>query len=122
MVHAAVTTTPAPTGTTTPAANEITCENGSGINTALGCLKFDVAGGGLINSVMGLAIGLGGAAALMLMLYGFYILTTSAGIPDKVKAGQEIITSAVGGLLFIIFATVLMNLIGIKILGLPGLE
>ena len=44
-----------------------------------------------------------------------------SGIPDKVKAGQEIITSAVGGLLFIIFAVVMMNLIGVKILNIPGL-
>ena len=91
------------------------------VSTALGCISFD-ASGGFLNSILPLAIGLGGAMALLLMLYGFFILSTSAGIPDKVKAGQEIITSAVGGLLFIIFAVILMNLIGVKILGLPGLQ
>lgn len=109
-------------GTTTPQESpQGKCDEGE-INTALGCISTDATSGGLIGSILELAIGLGGATALALMLYGFYIITTSAGIPDKVKAGQEIITSAVGGLLFIIFAVVLMQLIGVKILQLPGLQ
>lgn len=95
------------------------CADGE-INTAIGCIPVKPAG--FFAAIIPLALGLGGALALLLMLYGFFILTTSAGIPDKVKAGQEIITSAVGGLIFIIFSVILLNLIGIKILGIPGLE
>lgn len=89
------------------------------IETALGCI--DVSTNAFVKTLLTFAIGLGGAIALLLMLYGFFILATSAGIPDKVKAGKEIITSAIAGLLFIILSVVLYNLIGSQLLGLPGL-
>ncbi len=93
-----------------------------GINTALGCISYDATGGGFIKDLLGIIIGLGGGVALLLILYGVFIVTTSAGIPEKLKEGKELITSAIAGLLFIIMAIFLMNLIGIKILALPGLQ
>lgn len=93
-----------------------------GINTALGCISFEAEGGGFVSSLLTIIIGLGGGVALLLILYGVFIVTSSAGIPEKLKSGNEIITSAVAGLLFIIMAIFLMNLIGIKILALPGLQ
>lgn len=93
-----------------------------GIDTALGCISFDTENGGLVSSLLGVAIGLGGGIALLLILYGIFIITTSAGIPEKLKEGKELISSAIAGLLFIIMAIFLMNLIGIKILSLPGLQ
>lgn len=99
------------------------CVDGSkGIQTALGCISFDAEGGGFVRSLLGIIIGLGGGVALLLILYGVFIVTTSAGIPDKLNQGKEIISSAVAGLVFIILAIFLMNLIGIRILALPGLE
>jgi len=92
-----------------------------GINTALGCISFDAESGGFVRSLLGILIGLGGGVALLLILYGVFIVTTSAGIPDKLNSGKEIISSAVAGLVFIILAIFLMNLIGVKILALPGL-
>ncbi len=92
----------------------------SGINTALGCIKVG-SGNELILSVLRLATGVGGGLALALILYGTFIVTTSAGMPDKLKAGSEIITSAIIGLLFILLSVFLVNLIGINILGIPGL-
>lgn len=88
------------------------------ISTALGCIPFSTEG--FIRTIMPLVLGLAGAAALILLLYGFFLLATSAGIPDKVKAGQEVITSAVGGLIFIIFSVILLNLLGVQILNIPG--
>lgn len=107
-----------------PAGEQIACEiNGQkGINTALGCISYDATRGGFISSLLGVIIGLGGGVALLLILYGIFIITTSTGIPDKLNQGKEIIASAVAGLLFIILAIFLMNLIGIKILALPGLQ
>ena len=93
----------------------------SGVDTALGCIKIG-SGTDLLTSILRLATGLGGGLALALILYGVFIITTSAGIPDKLKAGNEIITSAVIGLIFILLSIVLVNLIGINILGIPGLS
>jgi len=91
------------------------------INTAIGCISTDAEKGGFVGSILGIAIGLGGGIALLLMLYGIFLITTSAGIPDKLNQGKEIIESAIGGLLFIILSIVLLNLIGVKILAIPGL-
>jgi len=97
--------------------------NGSkGINTALGCISYEATGGGFVKSLLTIVIGLGGGIALLLILYGVFTVTTSAGMPEKLKAGNEVITSAVAGLLFIILAIFMMNLIGIKTLALPGLQ
>lgn len=92
------------------------------INTALGCISYDAVNGGFVSNLLQIIIGLGGGVGLVLILYGVFIVTTSAGIPDKLKQGQEIISSAVAGLLFIILSIFLMNLIGIKIFALPGLQ
>lgn len=93
----------------------------SGIMTALGCIKTS-GPNDLITSILKIATGVGGGIALALILYGVFIVTTSAGMPDKLKAGSEIITSAIIGLIFILLSVFLINLIGINILGIPGLS
>lgn len=90
------------------------------VNTALGCISTDISTGGFINDILKLAIGLGGTIALLLILVGVFIITTSAGVPDKLNQGKELITSAVSGLLFIILSIFLLNLIGVEILSIPG--
>lgn len=99
------------------------CQNGEEIETAIGiiCTSAD-ASDGFFSSIIKIAVGLGGGLALILMLYGVFIVTTSAGIPDKLKEGGEIITSAVAGLIFVLLSVFLLNFIGINILGLPGLN
>ncbi len=92
-----------------------------GIKTAIGCLKV-VSGTDLVTTILRIATGIGGGLALALILYGTFIVTTSAGMPDKLKAGSEIITSAIIGLIFILLSVFLVNLIGINILGIPGLS
>ncbi|MBU1071577.1 hypothetical protein KKG65_04205 [Patescibacteria group bacterium] len=96
------------------------CLNDDEIETAIGCISTNVESGGFVGSLLELAIGLGGGIALLLILYGTFIVTTSAGNPDKLTQGKEIISSAVSGLLFIILSIVLLNLIGVKILAIPG--
>lgn len=100
-------------------AKSIFCTDG-GVNTALGCIKIQT-GNDLVSTILTLAIGIGGGLALALILYGVFIVTTSAGMPDKLKAGSEIITSAIIGLLFILLSIFLFKLIGYNILGIPGL-
>jgi hypothetical protein len=90
------------------------------VDTALGCIYVG-SGTSIVETILRIATGLGGGLALALILYGVFIVTTSAGMPDKLKAGSEIITSAVIGLIFILLSVFLVNLIGINILGIPGL-
>lgn len=99
------------------------CTSGAnkGINTALGCIPTDFTGGGFITALLQLAIGVASGIALLLILYGIFIVTTSTGIPDKLNAGRDIISSAIAGLIFIILSIFLLNLVGVKILAIPGL-
>jgi hypothetical protein len=64
---------------------------------------------------------LAGGVAFLLMLSGGLIVLVSSGDPNRVKAGSELITSALAGLLFIIFSLFLLRLIGVELLKLPGL-
>lgn len=74
-----------------------------------------------IGQILTLAVGIGGAIALLLMLFGLFIITTSSGMPDKIKNGQEIITSAAIGLIFIVISIIVFKIIGVDILAIPGL-
>jgi len=45
---------------------------------------------------------------------------TSRGDPNQLKAGQELLTSAISGLLLLIFSLVILRIIGVDILNIPG--
>jgi len=91
------------------------------IDTAIG--RIDVSSPeAFVNKILTFALGIGGGIAILLIIIGGVQVLTSAGNPDKVKAGQELITSAVSGLLLIIFAVFLLKLIGKDILKIPGFE
>ncbi|OGD78451.1 hypothetical protein A2368_01610 [Candidatus Collierbacteria bacterium RIFOXYB1_FULL_49_13] len=98
----------------------VLCADGKSVNTAIGCISFDNMAG-FTKSVVGVGVGLAGAVTLILLLYGFFTLTTSSGNPDKVNAGKDVITSALGGLIFIVLSVILLKIIGVDILQLPGL-
>lgn len=95
------------------------CPNGQpGINTALGCIPTEPIQ--LIQGLLKFSIGIGGAIALLLMIYGAFQMITSVGNPDNVKKGADQFTNAVIGLLFIIFSVMLLQIIGADILSIPG--
>jgi len=87
--------------------------------TALGCISTSKPTE-LSNRILTFAIGIGGAIAFLLMIFGGLQIIFSGGNPDKVKAGKEIITAALAGLLLIIFSVFILRVIGYDILKLPG--
>lgn len=84
--------------------------------TALGCIPNDPRD--FVAWLLARAIGIGGGIAFLLMIWGGFQVITAAGDPDRLNAGKEIITSAIAGLLLIIFSLFLLELIGVDILGL----
>ncbi len=88
------------------------------IKTAIGCIPTEPSA--LVGGLLRFAAGGAGGIALLLMIFGAFRMVTSAGNPESLKAGQEQFTAAVIGLLFIIFAVLLLQIIGVDILGLPG--
>ncbi len=91
-----------------------------GVWTAIGCIPSTPSG--FVQKILPFAIGLGGGIAFLLMLFGALQIMTSAGNPEKLNAGKELVTSAIVGLLLIIFSVFLLRLIGADILGVPGFK
>lgn len=91
----------------------------SGIPTALGCLPTDI-GGFLGEFVLKYVVGIAGVVALFLILLAGFQMMTSQGNPERLQAGRELLTSALLGLLFVIFSVVLMQIIGLEIFKIPG--
>lgn len=89
---------------------------GEGVKSGLGCLPTDPQA--FINTATPWAIGISSGIAFLLGLYGALMIVISAGDPEKMQAGKEIITSAVAGLLLIVFAVFILRIIGVDVLKL----
>jgi hypothetical protein len=92
--------------------------NGTAAWTALGCIQTDPTQ--FIGEILRIGIGIGGGIAFLLILFGGFQVLTSAGNPEHLNAGKELITSAITGLLIIIFSLFILRLIGFKIFAIPG--
>jgi len=89
------------------------------INTAIGCIPINDTDE-LIGFILRWAIGVGGGIAFLLIVLAGFQIMTSSGNPDRLKAGQELMTSAIAGLILLIFSVFILKIIGVDILGLPG--
>ncbi|MCH7951605.1 hypothetical protein IH980_02645 [Patescibacteria group bacterium] len=92
------------------------CADNPAIETALGCIPTHPLY--FVGSIRDLLIGVGGGIALLLMIIGAFFVLTSQGQPERVQRGKEIFVGALVGLLIMIFAVFLLQLIGVDILGL----
>jgi hypothetical protein len=101
--------------------DSVTCLTGQGINTAIGCIPF-----GDQNQLIGFflrwGIGIGGGIAFLLILMAGFQIMTSRGDPKRLQAGQEMMTSAIAGLLLLIFSLVILRIIGFDILGIVSFK
>lgn len=91
------------------------CDPDNEISTAIGCIN--VRGPeSFIENILSLAIGIGGGIAMLLIIFGGIQVLTSAGNPDKIQAGKELITSAIQGLIIIVFSVFILRIIGVEVL------
>lgn len=91
-----------------------------GIVTAIGCIHTNPAT--LVKDILTFVVGIGGGLAFLLMVVGAFQMIASQGNPDQLNAGRERLTNAVIGLLFVIFAVLFLQIIGVDILKIPGFE
>lgn len=91
--------------------------SGSKVKTALGCIDGNPKE--LVNDILRIALGVAGGVSFLLIIFGGFKLSFSRGDPQAVQDGREVITSAIIGLIIVIFSVFLLRLIGIDILGLP---
>lgn len=87
------------------------------INTAIGCINYN-SKEAFLTDVLKWAVGVGSGIAFILMLYAGFMTMTAQGNPERMKAGQELMTSAISGLILLVFSIFILNFIGIDILGL----
>ena len=92
--------------------------NCNSIHTALGNISTNVPGftKWLLTFILSVA---GGIVVLIIIATG-YKLMASQGDPEKVKEAREGLTSAIVGLLFIIFSLVILQFITQSVLHIPG--
>ncbi len=98
--------------------NSVTCQNGTGINTAIGCVPALSSSSDLMSFILKWAIGVGGGIAFLLILFSGFQIMTSQGDPQRLKAGQELLTAAISGVIMLIFSVFILRVIGVNILGI----
>ncbi len=94
-----------------------TCGDGK-IDTAIGCIPYKP--GTFTPDLLTFASGIAGAIALVVMLSATVQIMTGGGNPEAVKKGKELFGGAVMGIIFIIFAVVLLRIVAGGIIRLPG--
>lgn len=94
------------------------CNEGddSSVKTALGCLPTDPQK--FVDVAIPWSVFIGAGIAFLLSLFGMLMIIISAGNPEKMQAGRELFTSAIAGLLIIIFAVFILTVVGVDILKL----
>lgn len=90
----------------------------TGMWTAIGCIPTNAQG--IITTIIQLGLGIGGGVTLLLILAGAFRLSVAQGDPKQAEEAKEQITSAVIGLLFIIFSITMLRFIGVQVLNIPG--
>lgn len=96
------------------------CDGTNGIATAIGCIHTNPIE--LVKDLFKFLVAIGGGVAFLMMLLGAFQMITSAGNPETLQAGRDRFTSAIIGLLMVIFAVLLLQIIGVGILAIPGFK
>lgn len=98
-----------------------TCNIGgqTGIDTAIGCIPINDPEA-FVGFFIKWGIGIGGGIAFLLIIYAGFQIMTASGNPDALKSGQELMTSAIAGLILIILSVFILQVIGVGILDIPG--
>ena len=76
----------------------------------------------LVKSVFGIVLSMSGGIAWLLIIVAGYQLMLARGNPEKIQSAKDRLTSAIIGLLFIIFSLVILQIIGVDILAIPGFK
>ena len=90
------------------------------VDTAFGCVPVKI--DKFVTWFLPYLFGISGGISFLLMVYGFIMMTASAGDPKAVAGAQETVTSAITGLLVSVFALFLLRLIVVGILKIPGIN
>lgn len=88
---------------------------GGFVDSAIGCIPFGSTTD-LAAFFLRWGIGIGGGIAFLLIIVASYIIMTSSGDPKRLQSGRELLTSAIAGLLMLIFSIFILRILGVNIL------
>lgn len=91
------------------------------LNTAIGKIRVD-SPQGFIKAIFEFVLVIASFGGLIIMIYAGYVFMTSRGDKEKIAGARETLTAAIVGLLFIVLAIVILEIIGVEILQIPGLK
>lgn len=86
--------------------------------TVFGCLSTRPER--FVKSTLTIVFGAAGGIAFLAVLAGSAVVLMSAGNPERIQLGKDMITSSIFGLLLIIFSVFLLRVVGFDILKIPG--
>jgi len=89
------------------------------IYTAIGCIPIRDTQA-FVEFLLRWLIGIAGGIALIFLIYSSFLIMTSAGDTQRLKAGKELLTAVLMGIILLIFGVFILDLIGVKILNIPG--
>ncbi|PIY69485.1 hypothetical protein COY90_00430 [Candidatus Roizmanbacteria bacterium CG_4_10_14_0_8_um_filter_39_9] len=92
-----------------------------GVWTGVGCVRSNAASF-IQETLLGWGVGLAGGISMLCIIYAAIMMQTSGGNAEKVKKAQQLMTSCITGLMIIIFSVLILQLIGVKILRIPGFQ
>jgi len=90
------------------------------LDTAIGCFPVSDTNS-MLTFILRWALGVSGGITFLLVIVSAFLIMSSGGNPEKVKAGRELLTASLAGLILVIFSVFILDLMGIRILRVPGL-
>lgn len=88
--------------------------------TVFGCISTDPSGAPFVKSILSIVFGISGGIAFLVVIMGSGTILTSAGNPERLQAGKDMVTSSLIGIFLIIFSVFLLRVVGFDILKIPG--
>lgn len=89
---------------------------GDCLDTAIGCIPIGNEGS-FFGYILGWAIGIGGGVAFLLIILATFQIMTSQGDPKRLQAGQELLYSAIMGLILLVLSVFVLRIIGVDLFG-----
>ena len=93
------------------------CTNGV-CQTAIGNINTK-SPSSIISIILSALLGIGGLLAIFLIIRSGYKLMFSQGNPEQVQAARDELVAAIVGLMFIVLSLILIQFLGLDLLGLP---
>jgi hypothetical protein len=94
------------------------CIDKNAIWTAFGCIEATKEG--IVTSLLQIGLAISGGVVVLTILAGAFMFATSSGNTKQVEEAQQMISSAIIGLLFVIFSVIILQFIGVSLLHIPG--